>query len=364
MDTRIYSKQCKALAEAGCEVVLIAADAENGDSEGVSIRGVPKPRNRLNRITITVWKTFREALRQRADIYHFHDPELLLAGLLLKMLGKRVIYDVHEDLPRQMLTKYWIPAWSRRLLSCIVERLENFAARWMDGVVAVTPTIARRFNPRKTVIVCNYPRLEDFASSEVSSYSDRPANVAYVGGISRERGSVEMIQAMSFLPKEKNVRLKLGGSVDPPKLENELKSLSGFENTDLLGFLSQRSVSRLLAEVRVGLVVLHPTHNYVDAFPVKLFEYMAAGLPVVASDFPLWKEIVGSSSCGLLVDPMDPRAIADAIQWLLTHPEEAEKMGEQGRKAAFTRYNWESEERKLFDFYCKILGADIPATCK
>jgi glycosyltransferase involved in cell wall biosynthesis len=113
------------------------------------------------------------------------------------------------------------------------------------------------------------------------------------------------------------------------------------------GPIPHEKVFDVLVRSHIGLAVLHPDPNYVDSLPTKLFEYMAAGLPVVASNFPLWKEIVEGNRCGITVDPLDPKAIAQAIEYLLTHPEEARRMGENGRRAVEEKYNWEREKEKF-----------------
>lgn len=361
-DVRILRKECRSLAEAGYDVVLIAPCEKDLTVDGISVQAVPEVAARLRRMTQVVWMVYRKAMCNHADIYHFHDPELMPIALLLKWRGKRVIYDVHEDLPRQLVTKDWLPNWSRGLLGYIIERLETWAAGKLDGIVTATPTIARRFPANKTYIIYNYPRIEEFNINDASSYADRPASVTYVGGISWLRGIKEMMLAVSLLPAEANVRLKVAGWYDVPGFESELPSIPGYDRTDILGCLSREGVADLLSQVRVGLVVIHPTENYIDSLPVKLFEYMAAGIPVIASDFPLWREIVDSATCGLLVDPLDPRAIADAIQWLLDHPDEAAEMGRRGREAVLTRFNWKSEEQKLLSIYRELLcGADASA---
>ena len=146
----------------------------------------------------------------------------------------------------------------------------------------------------------------------------------------------------------------LAGAFDSASLEKEVRGLAGWSRVDFLGWQSRRQVAGLLGSVRAGLVLFHPVPNHVEAEPNKLFEYMAAGLPIVASDFPLWREIVGKTECGLLVDPLDPSAIADAIRWIFEHPDDAAAMGERAQEAARTRYNWDAEARKLLEFYGKL----------
>jgi len=205
------------------------------------------------------------------------------------------------------------------------------------------------------VVIQNFPKLEEFARVEGEPYEKRPPWVAYVGGLTPIRGALEMVAAMSELPEELGAELVLAGNFDPSELEQELRSLPGWRRVRYLGWLDRPRVAELLGKVRAGLVVLHPTKNYREALPVKMFEYMAAGLPVIASDFPLWREIVAGEGVGLLVDPLDPKAIATAIAWVLEHPDEARAMGERGRKAVLERYNWDQEKKKLLALYGELV---------
>jgi glycosyltransferase involved in cell wall biosynthesis len=153
-----------------------------------------------------------------------------------------------------------------------------------------------------------------------------------------------------------HVRLELAGDYSPESLKAELQALSGWALVTFHGYVDQLQLTNLLCNVRAGLVVLHPTLCYPDAYPIKMFEYMAAGLPVIASDFPIWREIIEGAHCGLLVNPLDIKAIANAMQWILDHPAEAETMGKNGKEAVRLKYNWQSESGKLVDLYEHLKG--------
>ncbi len=359
-DVRIYHKECRTLAAAGYDVYLIAPKEVPEESleertGGVKVIGVRRRRGRIWRMSLTTLEVLKHAIRLRADIYHFHDPELIPVGVLLRLLGKRVIYDVHEDVPKQILSKTWIPSGFRGIVAKSAHLVEMVAARLLSGFVAATPSIAKRYPAPKTVVVHNFPLLREVAGELFKPYKERSNSVVYVGGISASRGAVEMVRAMEFLPTELSARLQLAGTFESALLEDTLQDLPGWRHVEFLGWIGRDGVVRLLNEARVGLVVLHPQPNYIDSIPVKLFEYLGAGIPVVASDFPLWRQIIGDCKCGLLVDPLNPRAIADAIAWLLKHPEEAEVMGSRGREAVLKRFNWEQEAEKLLRFYEGVL---------
>jgi len=296
------------------------------------------------------------AVSERADVYHFHDPELIPLGLLLRLLGKRVIYDVHEDLPRQVMTKHWIPRSLRGVVSCAVEWVERMATVFFDGVVVATPIIYNRFADRRAVTVQNFPDLLEFPDCLLKPYSERTRGAVYVGGISRTRGIQEMLESCQYLQDVPSFRLGLAGSFDPPELRDEMEQLPGWSRVEFFGWQERGGVRDLLVDARVGLVVLHPTANYVQSYPVKLFEYMAAGVPVVASDFPIWRDILERTRCGLVVDPADPQAIGCAIRDLLDSPSMAEEMGRNGREAILKHYNWEREKRALVELYREAVG--------
>ena len=355
-DTRIFHKEAKTLAKAGYDVILIAQHDKNKVVEGVKIIALPKPRNRLTRIFGLTWRAFRLALRQHAFIYHFHDPELLPLGVLLKLLTRaKVIYDVHEDVPQQILTKNWIPAPLRVPLAVAFNAVEKLLAHMLDAVVVATEGIAEKFRKLGPVVIHNYPDLRMLPNPPLTPKEREEKVLVYVGGISRERGAVEMVRALEFLSHIDGLRLDLIGRFEPSELEQELQALPGYKRVRFLGWLQPTEIYKHLAEAEVGLVCLHPEPRYVIAWPVKLFEYMAAGLPVIASNFPLWREIVEGNECGLTVDPLNPQEIAEVIEYLLEHPDLRRKMGENGRRAVEEKYNWEKEGRRLLKLYEELL---------
>jgi glycosyltransferase involved in cell wall biosynthesis len=354
-DVRIFHKECRSLARAGYQVFELATDSGNSYTDGVQIVGIGPKRGRLHRLTAKSFAIAREAIRLKADVYHIHDPELLPLALLLRVLRKRVIYDIHEDLPRTVLYKHYIPVALRRLLMTVVESLENTAARGMSGLIAATPAIAARFKKTNSsiVVVNNFPQITEVFPMEVRPWAERRLSVTYIGGISEERGLDELLAAMPLVAAPE-AKLEFAGWFSNPALKDQISSTPEWQNVIWHGLLDRSGVAGLLGSVRAGLTVLHPEKNFLTSQPVKMFEYMAAGIPVIASDFPLWRSMIESIRCGILVDPLDPQAIANAISYLLTHDEEAEAMGKRGRAAIEAHFNWRFEERKLLAFYSSI----------
>lgn len=350
-DVRIFLKEARTLTQAGHQVALVVPTDESGQIDGVEIIPVQKAKNRLDRFVLGFWRIYRAALTARGEAYHFHDPDLIPLGLLLRLQGKITVYDVHEDVPRDILSKHWILPILRGIIAKAMAGLEWLAGRFLNGIVAATPAIARRWPPEKTVVLQNFPFQEELAGEGGLPYTQRPHQAVYLGGIEVIRGIREMVQAMEHLPSNGDAQLVLGGRFAPAELEQEVRQMLGWGKVEFVGWVSRERMAEILAKARLGLILFHPVPNHIEAQPNKLFEYMSAGIPVVASDFPLWREIVMGANCGLLVDPMDPKAIAQAIQHLLEHPAEAETMGQRGRQAVLEKYNWEAESKNLLEFY-------------
>jgi len=302
------------------------------------------------------------ARKQKADMYHFHDPELIIIGMMLKMFTRgKVIYDVHEDYPKAILLKTWLPAFTRKLMSKAFNIFEKFVSKHFDYVVTATGDIEDNFRFSRTITVKNYPILDfDVKSLERSNiHKDNTCTLIYAGGITEERGIKEIVQSLEFLGSEQKVTLKLIGKFSSKKFEKEVRNLREFKNkVEFLGWQPMDEVYKNLIQADIGLVCLHPLPRYKVSLPIKLFEYMSMGLPVIASNFPLWKEIIEKNACGLTVDPLKPAEIAKAVKYLLENPVERERMSKNAKIAFLERYNWGREEKKLLSIYEKLLDAD------
>lgn len=353
-DTRVFVKECCGLAAKGLDVILIVADGKGDEfKDGVRILDIGRPSNRIKRILSYHHKMLKKALEVDTDIYQFHDPELLRIAKILLQKGKKVIYDSHEDVPRQVLDKAYIPSLFRKPLSALIERYEDGVIRQLSGVVTVTPTLEERFlkSTANVVQVRNFPKIQEFENKSTTTVAKENA-VCYVGAISKVRGVLGMVGAMQFL---KGTTLLLGGKFESEELRKQAISNKGWKNVKELGFLSREEVKNTLKKSIAGLVVLEPTKSYVDSIPVKMFEYMIAGIPVIASDFPYWRSLIDKVDCALFVDPNKPNEIARAIQKLVSDRQLASKMGHSGQRAVIAEFNWSIEEKKLIAFYQKLM---------
>ncbi len=338
-DIRIFHKECVSLAGAGYDVYQISC-GKTYDKKGVHIVGIGlKPTGRFTRMRKTASEIYKAALKIDADVYHLHDPELLPYGLKLKRLGKKVLFDSHEDVPEQIMDKDYIAGPLRKIVSVGYRSYESHVIKQLDAVVAATPHIAEKFKGRcrKVVTVNNYPLLDDIKFHE-KSFTEREPIICYAGGISEMRGEKIMVEALRHVAG----KLIMAG-------DHEIES--PYPNIQYVGRLNRDGVNELYGSARLGLCILKPIKNYYYSQPIKIFEYMAAGLPVVASNFPLWRKIVEDNACGVCVDPADINAVRKACEELLNNPEKGQQLGRNGRKAVFEKYNWANEEKTLLALY-------------
>jgi glycosyltransferase involved in cell wall biosynthesis len=354
LDPRIFYKECRTLSQAGYDVVLIAPSEKDTDIDGVRIKSVKKPKNRLERLFSTTWKVYKKAKEEDAHIYHFHDPELIPHCLLLKALTKkRVIYDVHEDYVTSIKQKRYLPPIFRSLLAYVFGFTEKLLTSPFEIVLA-EKYYKERFP--KSITVLNYPLEELFENPSLKNKEEREDkhHLLYTGGITEDRGAFLHAQIVSLL---ENVEVHMVGRCTPQLAEKLYQTAAeGRERLhikgigeyvpfeDIVNFYSKR---KWLA----GLAIFPPTSHYMKKELTKIFEYMAAGIPIICSNFPVWKSLVEETETGICVDPLNPQSIAEAIHYLIKNPHIAEKMSSNGRLMVKKKFNWRSEGQKLLSLY-------------
>ncbi|MCY7294390.1 glycosyltransferase family 4 protein [Alteromonas sp. a30] len=355
-DTRVFVKQCASLAKAGFKVTLVVADGKGDEvCQGVEIRDIGKPTGRFARITKMAVLAKNTALSLKADIYQLHDPELTPYFFIPALRGRKVVFDIHEDLQGQIFRKYWLPKWAAYLLLPFVKVWEWLCARLFEALISVTPKLVNRYltYTENVTEVRNYPLASEFSSADLSDYCQRPKSIFYVGGITLDRGIKTMLDALQRLP---DVRLNLAGRFSNGELEGFCQSHPSWAQVDYHGWCSRDDVAALAQKSRIGIVVLSATGDYEDALPVKMFEYMASGLPVICSDFPLWKSIVDEAQCGFYIAPENAKALADKIQTLMSEEDTAKSMGDNGRRAVSEKFEWHVEFNELKALYERLLN--------
>jgi glycosyltransferase involved in cell wall biosynthesis len=344
VDDRIFYREAKTLVEAGHSVCVVGRHPRFEKLEGVAIRPLPSTESRFRRLLLGS-AIFRIAQQLHARLYIIHDPELIPVGIVLRALGKKVVYDAHENLPAQVLQKDWLPRPVRWALVPVVIAIEWLASHVLSGIIAAVPAIQKRFPANRTVLVRNFPTRAALATlGEGLPLTARGNVVIYAGGLSRVRGIQELVDAFRELH---GAELWLVGNFDDDNFSRELLSCLP-HNVVWLGWRPHLEVLKLYRMAKLGVVLLHPTRNHRCALPVKLFEYMGAGLPVVASDFPEYKALV--EGCGVQVNPTNVEEIRNTIATLLADNEWLQQLSSAARRLVLTSFCWEQEAARLVQF--------------
>src|SRR6266508_890759 len=336
LDIRIFHKDAISLERAGHSIILLAMDGMNTEEtcrlNNITYKCLGNATSRLGRPKL--WYRLMKLLSPLdVDVWHFHDPELLPILICLRYILRRrvqIIYDAHEDVPKDILDKTWIAPSMRRIVSKIAGWVEGWGIRHCDYVIAATDSIGIHLShsTNKYVVVHNYPILQTQINLDRPVNGNRPIRVIYQGNLTRMRGVKEVVQAMDLI-QDNNVELVLLGQIYPEDFKREIQEIAG-NNVVIQGKVPFDQVPAYLQNSDIGIINFLPYANQIKTMPNKLFEYMQTGLPVIASDFPLWRAIIEESDCGCLVDPNNPESIAQAINYLASNRELRRKKGEAG----------------------------------
>jgi glycosyltransferase involved in cell wall biosynthesis len=360
-DTRIFHKQCTGLASADFDVTLICVDDQADEiKKGVKIISIlPTTANKFIRIIKRPKKVYKAALSIDAEIYQLHDPELIPIGLKLIKKGKIVIFDSHEDLPSQILEKKWIPKILRKVMSKLAEQYLKKTLCKFNAVLTVTPHIVEILEKisDNVNLITNYPIVDnDQKAFSMIDYKSRLNTICYSGTVYRISQQENILEAIDRI---ENVRYTIVGMIDN-KYKSELSKFPAWEKTSFIERVPKEKLLEIYGEVTIGVVIF----NYSKSVGFKkgtlgnnkIFEYMLAGLPIICTDFVLWKEIIHKYKCGIYVNPNDIEEISNAVNYLINHKEEAYRMGQNGIQAVLEEFNWKSQEKSLLKIYRSLLN--------
>jgi glycosyltransferase involved in cell wall biosynthesis len=353
-DDRIFYKECISLVKEGYEVFFVVPHPKSELIDGVYIQGIEKVEGRLSRLFKAQWNALRSALKTKSEIYHFHDPELMFLGVILKVLGKKVVYDVHEDLPKQILYKPWIKsALIRKVLSKLIYVFEQFSCLFFDGIVSVTDDIALKYKPSKTIILRNLPII--FIVENIDKTTRPKSNekvvFIYAGGLTRIRGIKEVCDALE--PHQDKAELWLLGQWETEEYKAQCVNPNNSNYIKYLGFKTMPEVYQHIQMADVGIAMLYPIKNYLTSLPIKAFEYMALQKPLLMSNFEYWENIFKGAA--LFADAESVDDISSKINDIIENQSLRTEMGSFGYQKVQEELNWEKEAKKLFSLYNRIL---------
>lgn len=359
-DARLFYRIVRPLAEKGCAVTLIAPEPFEDDLVRMSPwNPVIAAARRPKRLALAL----RAALAERADVYSFHDPDLILVGLILKVLrpSAAVVYDALEDYPSMMLVKYWLPKPLRPAVAWATHMMNLVAGRCLDGVMTADPHVQQDFQrvaAHKTIVHYNFPPLSVFTPPPDVPSGVR-ADLVYIGGMSDRTGMFILLDALVMLAQrgiKPSVRLAgyTDGETGFAALQEGIRSRGLSDQVELRGKLPYTHVPAWICSGRIGLVALQPIAKFMKNIPTKLFEYWAYGLPVIASDLPPIRPFLSDGKNGLLFDPTSAADLARTIEWLMHHPHEGEMMGRYGQEQVASHWNNERQMEGLVNFYKRI----------
>lgn len=351
-------KECISLAKVGHQVTYITSSRDSNSMDyqynGVNIITIQaNEENKVKRYINYFKHSFKKALDLNADVYHIHEPNLLLLGLKLKKHQKKIIFDAHEN---YHMYKYGMNSKSSffskiklTFLSCLYWQIIKYSIKKCEYIITAGQEIADEYKKMraKTVILNNYPLFDDM-SYDLCDYFERNNEFCYVGGVNEKRKIDTIINTFEGI---ENAKFIYAGPISSEL--NEIVHKNN-KNSTYIGLIDREGMRRLYATSIVGIILLSPDPNHYDIQSNKLFEYMMSGLPVICSNFPKWKEFIKKNKCGIAVNPESKEEIKQAIEYMISNRQEIYHMAINGRKAVMEEYNWYREEKKLIKLYSEV----------
>lgn len=355
-DTRIRYKEVETLSDLYPNQVMLVVQDGKGDedvNQRYKIHDIGKrPKSRFLRAVNGSTKILFVILKLRPKIVHFHDPELIPFAMLLRLFGLRIIYDVHEDLPKQILAKDYIKSvYLRKILSFLASVIEIVAGQLFSRIIVTTTKIGDRFPKHKTALVRNYPKLEILSSNCIEKKSETHFVVSYAGSLTKSRGITDLVNAMEFLPD--TYRMQFLGSFQPPGLEIECRALEGWQKCEYLGRVPHSQIGEYISSAHLGVQMMHDIPNYAGGIATKIFEYLALGVPTLMSDTPERRNDYHSLTH--FAEPANPEDIASKIQYIRNNYTAVLEQTKINQAFVLEKMTWKNEGHTLANVYAELL---------
>lgn len=356
-DTRIFYRECLSVKKLGYECILMVADGMGNEVfEGITILDLGKETNRVNNFLKNYFKILKKVKELKPILVHFHDPELIFVGA--RITGIPVIFDIHENIPSQILDKPYIPKILRKPVSFFYSQLENILIKKFHLILAEYSYNSRYRNKGESVTtILNMPDIEHFKIFE--SLNRSGCEMFYIGEISDDRGIHVILEALRILHKRGVPFFMHMVGPMTQKTQSEINTESISDRVRFYGRMDSRIGFELSRKCIAGISILKPIKNFIGSYSTKIFEYMAIGLPVITSNFPLYIDVVDRHDCGFCIDPNSPKELANRMEFLIKSESEVKRMGLNGTSVIKSHYNWATEEEKLKGLYVKATEKKI-----
>ncbi|MBN1183215.1 MAG: glycosyltransferase [Bacteroidales bacterium] len=357
---RIYKKACLGLVRNGIEVHLVTISPDIPPVDiGIKFHWL-KQRKGWRRRIFSSREAYRIALKINADIFHFHDPDLLPWMLILSIKGRRVVYDMHENYA-EVFHRLNLPVLLKMIMANLWTYFLRFCARRFKGIITVSQSMQSLLSSISTpmIVVRNAPYLLELEDVNIN-IGKKPFTVYTSGTNSSMRNCMQTIEALPYiLRKIPEVRLIFAGEYQPEGFKEELKEkaieLGIDSHVELEGMLPYKENFMRTVQMEVGCVFYEDNVNNRVGIPNRLFEYMYAGVAVIGESFVEVKKVIEDSKCGNVVNSSDSQSIANGVIQLFSDIEKLKKMQSNARNKIISDYSYENELKKMISFYYSLL---------
>ena len=358
-DVRLFHRECKSLVASGYDVHLVVPCEGPALRDGVQFHAIHRPRSRLVRMTVMPWVAMRRALATNAAIYHFHDPELLFAGFVMRwFLSKKLVFDMRESTARQIMTKEWLPKCLRKIASLFYRVIENICLR---GIAVIVANDKSKEENEPCYLVRNFPKVDEELMANAMGMDKRLEQplLVYVGGVAKIRGALLYVElAKRLLQRGYSFEMMIIGAYEDNfgrHLKAKVRQLNLQDRVTVTGRMDYREAMKITSRAVIGLSILEPIPNFNFCLAGKIVEYMMCGTPVLCSRFGHWRAYVEDEGTGMMADPTNIDEVVKVCERMLSNPDELAAMGKRGIEVVRTKYNWDTEFKVLLRCYEDLL---------